>query len=581
MLNSVPVPFQAILYPLAGAAIILMLGRLLPGWIRRLLAMAAALASLAALWSLRAEGVERLEILWEPLNLFRMGPTLYPDGLSLLGGITLAGVTAAAALGIRGREPRRGTWRGLVLVALSGCLITTMAANLLTLALGSALIDMVLIALALITVDGPDRSTRISVSVAVPGIASTLVLFLCALRMDAQVGHASLLGRNLPAEILTLVGIAGLLRLLIFPLHPRGWITPSGAASLLLPVGVGIYLLARVQTLVPVLADQPWMLSVGGVAVLAGALMTWSGSRGTADRESQSNLANVWPGILAHQTGHALLFVILLGGTAPWPLPGLTLPLAALAIWWDGSLAGQAATRPRWVEWLGRQTEPRRAKARSYLAARFAGLERWLGSWWRQRTTTLLVALVLASLAGAPATIGARERWPLYATLLKEGDPTLLLVLVADTFLAAGLWTAFSVILERARDPGPKPAALVAMVALVAPVVVLGIASGSLSGTLGFRPISRPGVSVWGLGLLFVLPWLLGAWLARAGARLGTYLDLVRRIVNLNWLFRAVAWVGQRLASIIYWLGQVGEGAGWWGWALIVLIMGAIFLTAR
>jgi hypothetical protein len=39
-----------------------------------------------------------------------------------------------------------------------------------------------------------------------------------------------------------------------------------------------------------------------------------------------------------------------------------------------------------------------------------------------------------------------------------------------------------------------------------------------------------------------------------------------------------LAWVGKRLEGLVFWLGQVGEGGGWWGWALIILALGAIFL---
>ena len=582
MLDSIPAPFQAILFPLAGAAIILILGHFLPGWIRRLLAVAAVLASLAALWSLRTGDVERLEIFWEPLNLFRMGPTLYPDGLSLLGGITLAGVTVATVLGIQDPKPQRATWRALILITLAGCLIMTMAANLLTLALGSALIDLVLIALPLlVTVDDADHSNGTPLSVAVPGIVSTLVLFLSALRMDAQVGHASLLARNLPEEILTLVGIAGLLRLLIFPLHPRGWNTPQSAATLLLPVGVGIYVLARVQALAPVLANQPWILFVGGAALLAGGLLAWSGSRSSTGRESPFEFSEFWLGTLAHQTGYALVFMILLGGATPWPLLGLTLPLGALVIWWDSSLEKEVTPRPRWLEWMMQRAGTWWAKAWSYVAARFLVLERWRDSRWSQHGTALLAALALVSLAGAPATIGARGRWPFYATLLGGEDLSLLLVLAADMFLAAGLWTALGFTLGGVGEQRPKPATLLAMIAVLFPVVALGISPDSLSDGLGLQPIGRADISVWGLGLMFVLPWLLGAWLARMGVHLKTCLALVQRIVNLNWLYRAVAWVGQRLVSAIYWLGRVGEGAGWWGWALIILALGAVFVTAR
>ena len=83
------------------------------------------------------------------------------------------------------------------------------------------------------------------------------------------------------------------------------------------------------------------------------------------------------------------------------------------------------------------------------------------------------------------------------------------------------------------------------------------------------------------MGLLYVLPWLLGLWLARMSRTLSSYLDRVEAVVNLNWLYRATGWVGLRLADAIQWLGRVGEGEGWWGWALIVLTLGILLLATR
>jgi hypothetical protein len=574
MLNSIPVPLQAILYPLAGAAIILALGRILPGWVRRLLAAAAAVASLANLWSLTSKGFESVEVFWEPLNFFRMSPTLRPNSLSLLAGLTLAGVSIAIALGIRGSNLQRGIWHSILLTTLAGCLITTMAANLPTMALGSALIDLMLITLALLTPDNAEQGAAAPLTAVMPGIASTLLLFLSALRMDSQAGHTSLLAQSLPEEVLTLVGVAGALRLMIFPLHPRGWKSPRRAANLVLPVGVGVYLLARVQVLAPVLTDLPWLLTAGSVAFLAGALLTWS-------RSSATGFAGFWPSILVYQAGYALAFVVFLGGTAPWPLPALTLALGALAISWDGSLKREAVARPKWLAWLCRRIQPWQTQARSYVAARFPILDRWQNSWWTRHATFLLTLPILASLAGAPLTIGVRVRWPFYATLLRMGDPLLLLVLVADALVAATLWTWLSILLKKAGDDQPQPAVLLALIILIIPVVAFGLAPGILGDDLGLQPLAVPGVSVWGLGLLFVLPWLLGAWLARVRTHLESYLDLVWNIVNLDWLYRGAAWIGQRLIGAVHWLGQVGEGEGWWGWALIILALGIIFVTAR
>ena len=220
MFSSVPVPFQAILWPLAGAAVILALRRLMPNWLRRILAVIAALLAMAALWSLRPGAAGTSAISWEPLNIFRVGPALQPDGLSLLVGLTLTAATAALALGIRGPEPRKTAWPGLILAILAGCLAVVMAANLLTLALGSALLDLALIASILLTRNNREPGDP-SLGLALPGMGSTLLLLLATLQLDTQLGHVSLLAREIPPEILLLLGGAGLLRALLFPLHPR------------------------------------------------------------------------------------------------------------------------------------------------------------------------------------------------------------------------------------------------------------------------------------------------------------------------------------------------------------------------
>ncbi|RPI55977.1 MAG: hypothetical protein EHM56_04835, partial [Chloroflexi bacterium] len=127
---------------------ILAVGRLLPAWLRRVLAATAAAASLATIWSLRSGGAERVAISWSPLNLFRAGPALLPGDLALPAALVLATVTVALALGIRGGQAR-DPWHGLLLVLLAGALTTTLAANLLTLAIGGALMDLALMGLVL------------------------------------------------------------------------------------------------------------------------------------------------------------------------------------------------------------------------------------------------------------------------------------------------------------------------------------------------------------------------------------------------------------------------------------------------
>jgi hypothetical protein len=575
------------LWPLIGAVVILTTSRFLPGWLCRLVAFGAAVASLMTLWSLRTAAVEGLAIAWEPLSLFRVSPTLRPDGLSLLVGMILAGVTAALVLDSQGFESPATTWHGLILIALSGCLLVTMAGNLLALALGSALLDLTLIAIAATTAG---KAGRVAWRMAVPGTASTLLLVLGGVQMDAQVGTVSLFTQNLPVQALILVGVAGVLRLMLFPLHPRGLRPAENATALILSVGAGVYLLARVQGIAPVLADRSWMLSIGVVALLAGGLLTWAGAsdspedvgQAAGETSSHGEPGAIWLGVAIHQTGLALLFVILMGASVPWPLVGLALALATLAIRWGGGPKKELAPRPRWLAWAVKQLQTWWARAKSQIHLPTPALGSWRRSSLRQRGIAMLPVVALASLAGVPFTAGALGRWPLYGTLLGKGDALVLLaILAADTALAAGLWLASQRALRQVGEYRPKLSALLAMLALTASLVFIGSVPSFLLDPLSLKPAPALGVSRWGVGLIYLLPWLLGGWLARVSSRLGRALGSVRHALSLDWFFQGADWVGQRFVGGLHWLGQVGEGEGWWGWALIILAVAAIFLIAR
>jgi len=114
------------------------------------------------------------------------------------------------------------------------------------------------------------------------------------------------------------------------------------------------------------------------------------------------------------------------------------------------------------------------------------------------------------------------------------------------------------------------------MLFLAAVLLLSGMGGGQ---GLGWQPVHIRGVSAWGMGLLYILPWLVGIWLASVGLRWRRLAPLVQSIVELDWLYRALSRLGNIVEGAGYWLGQVGEGEGWWGWALIVLVLAAIFLT--
>jgi hypothetical protein len=510
----------------------------------------------------------------------------------------------------------------LLLIGLTGSLLTLMAANLLTLALGSALLDLGLVAMSVPESGAKGRGDRLPAAVCTSGVLATLVLFLASLQMSTETGSTSLLARNLPESVLVMLGIAGILRLAVFPLHPRRLKNPENLISLLLSVGTGIYILARTQAIEPVLGDQRWTLVIGGAALLAGGLLTWAGGikraalpsqeqndglevesggggakqaslnqftpgQATAPNRkprasAQSSYRTFWSGMVTHQAGAALVFATLLDASVPWPMMGVVLALGLMAVWWDGNLLRGATAWPAWFEWSLQRVAPRWAAVRSYVVQHVPSLGRFRQSRVVEYGTVLLPMIAIASLVGAPLTIGAKGRWPLYASLLDGGRATLMVViLAADSVLAAGLLAGLETMWIQVKEHRLKPAAILSMITLAIAVVAVGTAAGRLAGSLNLTRSEIPDVSRWGLGLIYVLPWLLGAWLARAGSQIRRYLERAAEIANLDWFYRAAGWAGQRLLAVLYWLGRVGEGDGWWGWALIIVVLAAIWLNAR
>jgi hypothetical protein len=552
------------------------MGRLAGSGVQRLLSLVTSLVTLATIAGLGVGAVQRAELAWVPLNLFRMSPALQPDGLSIMAATVIVAISGALLVGIRGQV--WAAWRGWMLVALSGCLIAIFGVNLLALAIGSALLDMALLAIAASSSGQSSPARRMSPSCALPGLISTLILFFAALQMDSLVGHASLASSKLPEESLRLIGIAALLRSFVFPFHARQFGTPVLAATLLPPVAMGGFLLVRVQGLLPVLTAQSWAMPVAMVAMLAGGLLVWSRGEHPVNRPL---LGGLWSGLLVQSVGFLFVSTLVLPGNVAWHLVNVLLSLTVLVVWLDALQETREEKQGAWLAWVSTKLAPWWSWAKTTAQARLPVMAWFFDVRARRAATLLLPAIALVSLAGMPLTTGARGRWSVYAALLQVGSPSLLLVLIGDTLLAAGLWIAIRATwtqpIRRRLDLG----CLLAMTGLVALTVTWGVAPGALTDGLELQNARLAGVSIWGLGLLYLLPWLLGVWLVRIRSPLKEYLARVERLVNLDWLDRMVVQIAEQLVRIIHWLGRVGEGDGWWGWALIVLSVGFILLAAR
>jgi len=602
---SIPAALQAVLWPLVGAVLVVALNRLLPNWVSRLLALAASIASLVALLSLGGQESGGFQGMWEPFTFLRTSPALHPTRLGWSTSLTLAAWSAFAALGVRGSRHPKTTWYGLNLVLLAGGVLMALAANLLTLVFGSALLDLALLLMSVSAVGGAGQEQRVSFRMCVPGVVSTGLLILAALRMDSSTGTLSLLAQGFSPQVLALLAASGLFRLAVFPLHPRCLSTPEQAAGLVLSMGAGVFVLARARSLGGVPAGTPWFFAIAAIAVAAGGWLVWSAGR---PRGILGRWAETWSSLAIQQAGSAVLFVFLFPEAALWPLLGLVLALGLLAVWWDAMQASAPGPAFAWTDWIGRQwsrirerlhamigglstkrgephtadglTGTLKAESDRRLSALTVGWGRLRGSWLAKRGAVLLPAVALASLAGVPLTAGSRVRWHLYGALLAGAHPLLLAALwTSDAFLAGGLILAWKGTLRQTEAPRPRWSALGTLVLLAASSIALWLAPFLLSTSPGLPTVPRADVSAWGIGLLFILPWLLGAWLAKVAGPTEDVLGRLRRIANLERLFRPAEWLGRKLLTAVYWLGSVGEGEGWWGWALIVLALGALYLV--
>jgi hypothetical protein len=319
-------------------------------------------------------------------------------------------------------------------------------------------------------------------------------------------------------------------------------------------------------------------MPVAMVAMLAGGLLVWSRGEHPVSRPL---LGGLWSGLLVQSVGFLFVSTLVLPGNVAWHLVNVLLSLTVLVVWLDALQETREEKQGAWLAWVSTKLAPWWSWAKTTAQARLPVMAWFFDVRARRAATLLLPAIALVSLAGMPLTTGARGRWSVYAALLQVGSPSLLLVLIGDTLLAAGLWIAIRATwtqpIRRRLDLG----SLLAMTGLVALTVTWGVAPGALTDGLELQNARLAGVSIWGLGLLYLLPWLLGVWLVRIRSPLKEYLARVERLVNLDWLDRMVVQIAEQLVRIIHWLGRVGEGDGWWGWALIVLSVGFILLAAR
>ncbi len=277
---------------------------------------------------------------------------------------------------------------------------------------------------------------------AVPGVASTLLLVAAGLQMSTEVGTSLLSADQDYRPVTRSLGNSRPVAYLVYPFHPRHLGSPQNAATLILLVGAGLYLLARVQGIAPVLTGHAWMLSLSWRCPSC----WWPFCCGRVGAGGAGHPPNgTGSGSRLPSDGNGTLVSV-----------GLVCALGILAIWWDTSLEEEKSQRPGWLQWFA-QGPALRGQAETRFEDSMPAQEGWRETrysntvsfccqpsrcfLWRERP------LQPERCRAGPCTAGSwRQR----------GGPQLLLVLVADTFLVVGLWAMFRRALEQSAGGGRR-----------------------------------------------------------------------------------------------------------------------------
>jgi hypothetical protein len=554
-------PMGPALVLLAGAAVELTIGRWLrrPGWLTGLALFFVALAGL--LWlGLRMQPVVPIySSPWRPLfqdgaNLLWVGDgwNWYISGLTLL----LGGLGILLELNNRQtRESAASRSRIQVHLAvhlsvLSGALLFVGSGNLLTTVLMWVVLDFFMLLRTAVRLDaqagGPARSQWQHNQAKGLSLLGALLLLFALLPAGPNGPGQPLQGGVLPIETVALMLVAAAIRAGVYPFHL--WLLPGDRAEVnlaerlldhMVPVLSGLWLMGWTMGLgAENILLRIEIISIVVLALLGSALTAWT----APDQPTYSTY------VLVTSAGVAALAGALAVNQGPGAL-----------IW------------PTTVFAFG------------------GGL--WLvgGQVWRHMGWQLPVSVGALALAGVPFTPGFLTQ-PSLARLLVAGGIFVLLFLVyilAQSMLIAtmlrsweGTWREHDGEIGNAKLARLMFSAL----ALGLPLAVTGFFPATVA-TLASLPDAIPPMlgtppsvvaepPVW---VTLALPLMLGITLVwvrpRLWPRLGDLPVSIYRATNLEWLFDAVWWLISQISRIWGRTVNVLEGAGYIGWALVVLLI--------
>lgn len=526
------------------------LGRV-EAWVVRLrlpVALLSLLASVVLLVLLRG-AVDRhiLQWAWQPLTVAGSALNWQLDSWNWLTSLLLL-VLAAVALLLEQDRPTPAaarirdrfsveTERTLWLTAAA--LLFVCSGNVLTLA-GMWLVLDAALAARLHPAEAQEPAGRAWGQLSLTGV---LLLFLLALLGESGI-RATLSSRDLSGLELALLWLAALIRAGVYPLHY--WLTGPGrlrahdriAICLIGPLA-GLWLLGRLHAIA--LADwlrRPEWVALGVLALMGTALVAWA----TEDEDWR------WRWIALNRASMVVLAAYVAPAAGPetlaWPLIAFGLGMALLAV-------GQAIRDHLGWRW----------------PSRFAALVIW----------------------GVPGTAGFLARTVLvYPTELPFAIPLFGVLMIGEVLVVAALWQAVR------EGAGEAPAAeftrpmfvklALALVALSAPIILWGLAPGSLARLAGWPAgelftslgslllIARR--SVWvGLVLSALLGAGLGALRQQIFAQMRGWQSAIVAIAGLDWLYQMVLFAVGVAASGLQYFAALGEGEGYLGWLAVAALI--------
>lgn len=501
-----------------------------------------------------------------PLWRFRLlGGELgyYADSLSLLfasliGVITLAAILPESAFATS-HQPIDPPYGALFLVAL-GAVSLIFAGDLVVLCFSWALLDLGLLVLAAV----PHRArgaSRTGLALLGTNYLAGLALLASLLFLEGLGESASLQTTLLPTRVTSLILLATLMRLGLYPAlvvlpSDMKMSLPTAICWYAIPLSAGGYLLTRMLALTTVssLPGREIALFLGSLALILGPFPVWF----------ETSVQRAASYVVLNQVGYLALAAAIAAPYSPAIVSSQVISVTlALTLLFLARSASRHPLRPACRAW----------------------------------TRSCALAAV-ASLLGAPLTVGFASRFLLYLSLWGSGlGPLILLSLLGNSFLAAPLLKISLESAPQSSNQGQiRPLLLAVMCVLGAALVLLGLhpplvggLTGTQSGPSAVPPLPelissmKPPTSV-AMICAILVSLAVGYSLYYKGeiivARAGTSLQTLQAVGRMDWLQRTVGWIVQRMALILEQLGALFEERRALGWMLLFATLIALLLLS-